>query len=55
METSNRLSLYSGKAQYVIFNAPGSNTDHDTAYHDGLSLLFFLVPSMQYRHSRDLG
>lgn len=25
----------------VIFNGPGSNTDHDTAHHDGLSLLFF--------------
>ena len=40
METSNRLALYCGRAQYVIFNASGSNTDRDTAYRDGLSLLF---------------
>ena len=40
METSNRLALCSGKAQYVIFSASGSNTDLDTAYYEGLSLLF---------------
>ena len=40
METSNRLALCSGKAQYVISNAPGSNTDRDTTSHEGLSLLF---------------
>jgi hypothetical protein len=41
METSNRSALCSGKAQYVFFNGLGSNTDRDTAYHDGLSPLFF--------------
>jgi len=40
METSNRSAVYSDKAQYVIFNGPGSNTDWDTAYLDGLPLLF---------------
>jgi hypothetical protein len=37
---TNQLALYSGKSRYAILNAPGSNTDRDTAYHDELSLLF---------------